>query len=495
MEEYIRLEEEKARRRGKVYNWETTTYGMIWDNEDVHDLGSVKTEFPAIVFNDALTSEAALSYEPTGRSQVRVPPGTFTPSGGIGGSTGEFRLIRGGSEQSHVSIPSLRVCMCGLCRPPGILIPICYDDDDSEESSTPLRDIIISELPPCIAITPVLSTKETKDSLIMRDEHLDTIPEKESDEFIKSSIENLVPNPSESEDLYNIGRECDVSICDDFTTFSNLLFDADDNFSSSDDKSFSNEDVPKEIYSNPLFDEETISIMIDSHHFSAESNLIEYLLNQDSSIISSSKIDSLLNEFAGKLIFLKSIPPGIDEADCDPEEEIRLIEKLLYDNSSPRPPGEINSENSNAVIESFSPSPIPIEDSDPFMKEINLFLTSDGSIPPGIDSDYSDSERDNLFPERLLHDDPIPLSDILDSLNVVRIFPPFFTYPVTSSILFSFGSEDIIFDPGISNYHFSSFMSGVSHRSGTFMKFNVYLNHLNESLMEILSSTCSLIDQ
>ncbi|GJV09008.1 hypothetical protein Tco_1346664 [Tanacetum coccineum] len=65
MEEYIRLEEEKARMRGKVYNWETATYGKIWDNEDVHDLGSIETEFPAIVFNDTLTSEATLSCEPT----------------------------------------------------------------------------------------------------------------------------------------------------------------------------------------------------------------------------------------------------------------------------------------------------------------------------------------------------------------------------------------------------------------------------------------------
>ncbi|GKC07518.1 hypothetical protein Tco_0999128 [Tanacetum coccineum] len=65
IEEYIRLEEEKAHRRGKVYNWETAMYGKIWDNEDVHDLGSVETEFPAIVFNDTLTSEATLSCEPT----------------------------------------------------------------------------------------------------------------------------------------------------------------------------------------------------------------------------------------------------------------------------------------------------------------------------------------------------------------------------------------------------------------------------------------------
>ncbi|GJV64117.1 hypothetical protein Tco_1474945 [Tanacetum coccineum] len=65
MEEYIRLEEEKARKRGKVYNWETATYGKIWDYEDVHDLGSVETKFPAIIFNDTITSDAALSCEPT----------------------------------------------------------------------------------------------------------------------------------------------------------------------------------------------------------------------------------------------------------------------------------------------------------------------------------------------------------------------------------------------------------------------------------------------
>ncbi|GJZ87178.1 hypothetical protein Tco_0658788 [Tanacetum coccineum] len=65
MEEYIKLEEEKARRRGKVYNRETVKFGKIWDNEDVHNLGSIETEFPAIVFNDTLTSEAALSCEPT----------------------------------------------------------------------------------------------------------------------------------------------------------------------------------------------------------------------------------------------------------------------------------------------------------------------------------------------------------------------------------------------------------------------------------------------
>nr|GEV72636.1 putative reverse transcriptase domain-containing protein [Tanacetum cinerariifolium] len=56
LEEYIRPEEEKARNHRKVFNWETAKYGNIWYDEDVHDLRSVETKFPAIVFNDNLTS-------------------------------------------------------------------------------------------------------------------------------------------------------------------------------------------------------------------------------------------------------------------------------------------------------------------------------------------------------------------------------------------------------------------------------------------------------
>ncbi|GJR87235.1 hypothetical protein Tco_0211246 [Tanacetum coccineum] len=63
MKEYIRLEEEKARRHGKMYNWETAKYGKIWYDEDVHDLRSVETEFQ--VFNDELSSEKTLFCEPT----------------------------------------------------------------------------------------------------------------------------------------------------------------------------------------------------------------------------------------------------------------------------------------------------------------------------------------------------------------------------------------------------------------------------------------------
>ncbi|GKC25878.1 hypothetical protein Tco_1028028 [Tanacetum coccineum] len=64
-EEYIRLEEEKAQKRGKVFNWETAKYGKILYDEDVHDLRSVETEFLAIVFNDNLTSNETLFCETT----------------------------------------------------------------------------------------------------------------------------------------------------------------------------------------------------------------------------------------------------------------------------------------------------------------------------------------------------------------------------------------------------------------------------------------------
>nr|GEW05014.1 hypothetical protein [Tanacetum cinerariifolium] len=184
--------------------------------------------------------------------------------------------------------------------------------------------------------------------------------------IVESSVENLVPSLSESEDLSD--SECDVPACDDFTTFSNLLFDADDDFSSSDN---------------------------ESHHFNAESDLIESLLNHDSSIISSSlKIDSLLDEFFGELILLKSSPPRIYETDCDPEEEIRLIEKLLYDNSSPRPP-----------------SLIPIEDSDSFMEEVDLSFILDDPMPPGIEEDDYESKRDMLIFEELLSNDSLSLPE------------------------------------------------------------------------------------
>nr|GEU68575.1 hypothetical protein [Tanacetum cinerariifolium] len=147
-------------------------------------------------------------------------------------------------------------------------IPACYDDDDDYN----------------FAIIP----NEPVNSLSMGDEHLDTVLATESDEFIKFSVENLVPNPK------------------------------------------------------------------------------------------------------------------IDETDCYPEEETHFTKRLLYDNSSPRPPEEFIFENSDAAIEYFSLFLIPIEDIDSLMEEIDLSFTPDDPMPPGIEEDDYDSERDILILEELL---------------------------------------------------------------------------------------------
>nr|GFC97642.1 hypothetical protein [Tanacetum cinerariifolium] len=121
------------------------------------------------------------------------------------------------------------------------------------------------------------------------------------------------------------------------------------------------------------------------------------LRNHDSSLPISSKIDYLSEEFAGELTLLKSIPPRVDETDCDFEEDIHLIEKLLYINSSPRPPEEFVYANSNAESESFSLSPILVKDTDSLMEEIDLFCTPDYPMLPGIEDKDYDSERDILI--------------------------------------------------------------------------------------------------
>ncbi|GJW22684.1 hypothetical protein Tco_0033306 [Tanacetum coccineum] len=113
-------------------------------------------------------------------------------------------------------------------------------------------------------------------------------------------------------------------------------------------------------------------------HLDAIPDSVQSLLKRANSII------FLIEEFAGKLAPIDPIPSGIVEADLDPEEDICLIEKLLNDDSSPHSLEELNYEIPDAIIESFSPSPIPVEDSDSLMEEIDIFLAPDFT-------DYEDS--------------------------------------------------------------------------------------------------------
>nr|GEV16281.1 hypothetical protein [Tanacetum cinerariifolium] len=167
-----------------------------------------------------------------------------------------------------------------------------YDEHDNyEESTIPLNESI-SQVPPSIAFTPILPTEDPDDSLIMGDKEHDTILEKESDEFIKSSVEDFVPIPSKFEDTSKSDRECDLHACDDlspievpegkFMTFSNPLFNSYDEFTSSDNESLSDEDVSKDnvkIHSNPLFEFNDEYISSDANPFFVE--VLEDIKNKD----------------------------------------------------------------------------------------------------------------------------------------------------------------------------------------------------------------------
>nr|GEZ82277.1 hypothetical protein [Tanacetum cinerariifolium] len=109
-------------------------------------------------------------------------------------------------------------------------IPTCCDDDDDYSST----------------ITPVLSTEEPVDSLSMGDEHLDIISATESDEVIKSSLEDLIPIPSESEGI--LDTMCDVHFVNNPTPLKakdhvEIVVNSKDDISSSGDDSLYNENI------------------------------------------------------------------------------------------------------------------------------------------------------------------------------------------------------------------------------------------------------------
>nr|GEY91536.1 hypothetical protein [Tanacetum cinerariifolium] len=210
------------------------------------------------------------------------------------------------------------------------------------------------------SIAPIESTKEPEHLLSMGYKHLSITPETESDEVTKSNAKNLLPIPSKCDVTLEDEIECDLPANEVFspvfTTISNPLFKDNDDLDSSNDESLPDEDVPAEefkIYSNLLFDEDEInSDKLDPHCFNVKSDFVESLLNRDTFIDFSSKLD-----FSGELAHIK---PKIPKSDFDFEEEIRLIENLVYDNSFPRPSKELNAEIADTIIKMVYPSEIEV---------------------------------------------------------------------------------------------------------------------------------------
>ncbi|GJZ25608.1 hypothetical protein Tco_0569861, partial [Tanacetum coccineum] len=347
---------------------------------------------------------------------------------------------------------------------------------DDEDDSIPLGDII-ARYSTSKAITPDLPIEEPNNSLNIGDEHLDTIPATESDKVIKSSVENLVPIPSEFEGISD--DTCDVLTC-------------------------------------------------DNNCVNVESYLVKSLINRDTLIVYSSKIDPILEEFTDELAHIAPIPPGIVEADPDDDtssddNDFEDIEYVSFEevNDFEQEEKEFDLEDILQIqdvilrerllkisylitnIESLkdNPNPIPVTDSD--SSDISL-SHSNNSLPefellsnhteetrsgsttthanyslPEYESFYFDNPSfprpppEPLDVEICLHFEPdAPVIDNFNELNddqrgseihfsqnvkdddsftfVIRTFLLFLTYPEVSLLSCSTGSEDTIFDPDIS---------------------------------------------
>nr|GEY10992.1 hypothetical protein [Tanacetum cinerariifolium] len=329
---------------------------------------------------------------------------------------------------------------------------ICYDD---KESTIPLNEIS-SQIPPLLKSHSSYRLWSPR-TLIMGDEDLRTIPEKESDEFIKSSLEDLVPLPREFEDTSDSDKEYDFPFYNNSVIFFNPLFDVNDDFTSSNDESFPEEDVQEEnfkIYSNPLFE-------FDDKYISSDVNPL---------------FNKVLKDIENKDSYVSNL-----------DEPALLVTPLSDANED-----ECFDQGGN------------IDKIDAFL-DIDVFTnTEDG---------YHDSEGDiiylksllindtifNLPPEVFLDHDPRSLKDEPDNddlKSMVKVFDPeihekiisltyvrlpfedrhyfsltfviktillYLTYSMDSSLLLFFGSEDTIFDPDISIFSFYSQEPMVSY--------------------------------
>ncbi|GKA38018.1 hypothetical protein Tco_0724583 [Tanacetum coccineum] len=202
----------------------------------------------------------------------------------------------------------------------------------------------------------------------------------------------------------------------------------------------------------------------------------------ESSITFSPRSDPLHHEFAGELITLPS------RTVREHEDYLNRM-TVLCEISTSRLQENVHA-NPISIIESLPVSPILVEDSEPIQEEIDIFLILDDLIPPGVENDDSE-DKDNELPNldhqdnpsyprpppkppdvcldfkpntAIKNDEDFNQGEIVLSLNVEDVysftfviwtFLPFFTYPEDSLVILSLRSEDLVFDPGISTFHFS----------------------------------------
>nr|GEX80897.1 hypothetical protein [Tanacetum cinerariifolium] len=387
---------------------------------------------------------------------------------------------------------------------PGWNLPAFYDDDDDDDVDY------------TISITPVLSTEEPDNSLSVRDEHLDTIPATESDEVIKSSVEDLIPIPCKSEGI--LDTMCDVHLVNNPTPLEakdhfEIVIDSNDDYSSSDDDSLYNENIEyaeASPHDSELVSLEVAKIVILKDEEIEDDNLREKLLNVNLLI---AKIEALKDNPTPS-----SGPKEISSCSTTTYSNISLLDYVAFyfyndhieeiSSGSTTTHSDISLSEYDSFIFDLLNDQFPPTDGSDFTHEEFADELAHIISPPEYDffyfwdlpdlgewiSSLNSRIRENLSSTTCVN---LPVEDDHSPLlaYVVWIFLSYLTYPVIPPYHHSFGNEDTIFDPGISNNRFYSFKPSLSHRCGTFKKINTHLSHLNESPMEMLFSTCFPMDQ
>nr|GEZ08714.1 hypothetical protein [Tanacetum cinerariifolium] len=299
------------------------------------------------------------------------------------------------------------------------------------KSSTSLNNT--SQFSPVHAIAPILSTKEPEYSPSMGYEHPNTTPEMESDEIIKSGVEELVPILNENEVTSEDKKECDVPVCEK----SPLCDDHTEIFSDSKNKNdiSSDDDDFKDVeyIEASLLDLEIVSVEEENDVHQEEVDLEDISQIQD--VVLCEKLLSInclidniesLNDNPTPICVLNSFVsiPTFEESNnslsdnfspelktfCDHTEETRSGNTTTHaDDSLPEYDSfyfEIEPDQERLI--NVVKNDIPDDSSnDPLLEEANLFLALDNSIPPGIENFTDDSEGDIRFLEALLIDDSI----------------------------------------------------------------------------------------
>nr|GEY29234.1 hypothetical protein [Tanacetum cinerariifolium] len=319
------------------------------------------------------------------------------------------------------------------------------------------------------AVAPILSTKEPEYSSNMGYKNSNTTPEIESDDLIKSGVEELVLILSENEVNLEDKKECDVPvyenspICDDhFEIFSD--FNNDDDISSDDDNF---EDI--EYVEASLSDPEIVNVILREKLLSMNrliANIESLNDNPTPDLVLNSSVSFPISEESDNSL-LDNFSPEF-ETFCDHMEETRSGNTTTYANDSlPEYDSfcfEIEPDQGRLI--NVVKNDIPDDSTnDPLLEEANLFLAFDNSIPPeSSESDYPSvpqpppKQPDADFEPNSGDEISVVMknNDKLECLNPRdEIDDDYFSFifVIYSKLFLSFlsaESEDTIFDPGIS---------------------------------------------